>query len=160
MKINYYTFFIVNFFFSILIVFASFFFEFYYNLEPCKLCFIQRFGWIFFTIISFLALFLGSYKKLVTILTIIVLSLLSLIGIYHSGVEVGILDNFLSCTTSSGLEAKSIEELSKIIMNTDNSDCAFPKYSFFGLTLANLGVLSSFFLLFINLLLLKKLLVK
>ena len=37
-------------------------------------------------------------------------------------------------------------------MNTKNNDCAFPKFTLFNLTLANFGVLASFFLLFLNLL--------
>ena len=82
--------------------------------------------------------------------------MLSLISIYHSGVEAGIIENIFTCTATLGLEATSIEELSEIILKTTNNDCAFPKFSLFGLTLANLGSLSSLLLLILNLLLLKK----
>ena len=158
MYFNYYNFFKITALVASSIVFTSFFIEFYYNLKPCKLCQIQRFIWIFFTILCYLALFQNSFQKLIILFSSLVLAIILIISIYHSGVETGIIDNIFSCTPSTGLEASSIEELSKIIMNTKNNDCAFPKFTLFNLTLANFGVLASFFLLFLNLLLIKKVL--
>jgi len=160
MYFNYYTFFKITAFIASSVVFASFFFDFYYNLKPCKLCLIQRYVWIFFSILCYIAIFQSSFKKLIILLSTLFLAILSLIGIYHSSVEAGIIENLFSCTPSSGLEATSIEELSKIIMNTTNNDCAFPKFTLYGLTLANFGTLASFFLLSLNLLLIKKVLSK
>ena len=160
MYFNYYTFFKITAFVSSTVVFTSFFFEFYYNLEPCKLCLIQRYAWVFFAILCYVAFLQSSFKKLIILLSSLFLALLSLIGIYHSSVEAGIIENFFSCTPSSGLEATSIEELNQIIMNTKNNDCAFPKFTLYGLTLANFGTLASFFLFTLNLLLIKKVLSK
>ena len=158
MYFNYYTFFKITAFISSSVVFVSFFFEFYYNLNPCRLCLIQRYAWIFFSILCYVAIFQTLFKKLIILFSILFLTILSLIGLYHSGVEAGIIENFFSCTPSSGLEATSIEELNKIIMNTKNNDCAFHKFTLYGLTLANFGTLASFFLLSLNLLLIKKVL--
>ena len=44
----------------------------------------------------------------------------------------------------------------QIILKTTNNDCAFPKFSIFGFTLANLGAISSLLLLICNLFLIKK----
>ena len=61
-------------------------------------------------------------------------------------------------STSSGLEATSIEELSNILLNTENNDCAFPKFSFYGITLSNLSFMASLILLLFNLQVTKKIL--
>ena len=156
MHLSYLKFFkIASIFASVTIVF-SLFSEFYYDLKPCKLCLVQRFLWIGFAITCYSAFFFNSHKRLKIFLSLIFLFMLSFTGIYHSGVEIGIIENVFSCAGTSGLGATSIEELNEIILKTSNNDCAFPKFSMFGLTLANLGSLSSLLLLILNLLLLKK----
>ena len=106
----------------------------------------------------FFALLRISEKKITTIVSAIFLAFLTFISLYHSGIEAGLIKNIFSCSTSKGLDAKNIDDLSQIIMSTENNDCAFPKFSIFGLTLSNLGFISSFLLFFINLLILKKML--
>ena len=146
---------IASIFATVTIIF-SLFSEFYYDLKPCRLCLVQRFLWIGLALTCYSALFLNYHVRFKILLSLIFLFFLSVTSIYHSGVEAGIIENVFSCTGESGLEATSIEELSEIILKTTNNDCAFPKFSLFGLTLANLGSLSSLLLLILNLLLLKK----
>ena len=158
MHLNYLTFFKIAAFSSTIIVFGSFFFEFFYNLKPCKLCQIQRLAWIIYMALSYIALFQKSFPRSMTLFSSLFIATIFIIGLYHSSVEAGIIENFFSCTPSSGLEANNIEELNQIILSTENNDCAFPKFSILGFTLANIGVLASFLLLTLNLLLLKKVL--
>jgi len=152
-----------NFFYSSLIistvsVATSFFFEYYYNLTPCKICLIQRYMWILISVSSFIALFRVASKKIISLITLIAYFLLSLIALYHTAIELGFISNIFSCTTTSGLEATSVEQLSDIIMNTENNDCAFPKFSFLGITFSNLSFITSTILLFLNLQVTKKIL--
>ena len=156
MLLDYSKFFKFTFFIVSIVIFNSFFFEVYFELKPCKLCLVQRFLWIFYGLICFLAIFRRSYKRLILLISLCYLFVLSFIGIYHSFVELGIMENVFTCSLSTGMDAKSIDELSEIILNTDNNDCAFPKFTFYGLTLANLGAICSIFLLILNLLLLRK----
>ena len=142
--------------FASVTIFFSFFSEFFYELKPCRLCLVQRHFWILFAITCYSAVFLRSFRRFKILLSLIFLFMLSLISIYHSGVEAGIIENIFTCTATLGLEATSIEELSEIILKTTNNDCAFPKFSILGFTLANLGAISSLLLLIYNLLLIKK----
>ena len=108
--------------------------------------------------LSYIALFQKSFPRSMTLFSSLFIATIFIIGLYHSSVEAGIIENFFSCTPSSGLEANNIEELNQIILSTENNDCVFPKFSILGFTLANIGVLASFLLLTLNLLLLKKVL--
>tara|TARA_S200000501_G_C20516417_1_gene609289 strand:- start:178 stop:624 length:447 start_codon:yes stop_codon:yes gene_type:complete len=142
-----------------MIVLGSFFFEFYYNLIPCKLCLWQRYIWLlvaFFSIVSVINIYKKKVNILVSLLILIILSSLSL---YHSFVEAGLLNNIFSCSVSTGLNTDNIKDLNEIILATKNNDCAFPKFNFFGLTLANFGFFISITLVILNLIILKNILI-
>ena len=126
MLLDYSRFFKFTFFIVSIVIFSSFFFEVYFELKPCKLCLVQRYLWIFYGLMCFLAIFRRSYKRLILLISLFYLFVLSFLGIYHSFVELGIMDNVFIGT--SGMDAKSIDELSEIILNTGNNDCAFPIY--------------------------------
>ena len=156
MHLSYKNFFYSSLIISTLSVATSFFFEYYYNLTPCKICLIQRYMWILISVFSFIALFRVGSKKIISLTTLIAYFLLLLIALYHTAIELGFISNIFSCTTTSGLEATSVEQLSDIIMNTENNDCAFPKFSFLGITFSNLSFITSTILLFLNLQVTKK----
>ena len=158
MMTDYKKFFTLSTFFTSIIVLSSFFFEFYFDLIPCKLCLIQRYMWILVLICCLLAILIKINKKIMSIFSLVSLFLLSIIALYHSGIEYGLIKNIFECTTTSGLEATSIEELSNIIMNTKNNDCSFPQFNFFGITLTNLSFIASSILLILNLQVIKKIL--
>ena len=72
-------------------------------------------------LISFLlAVFQIPSKKIISLISSIILFLLSLTALYHSLIEYGLIKYIFSCATSSGLDATSIEELRNIILNTEN----------------------------------------
>ena len=158
MNLNYNNFFKATSFITSVVVFFSFFLEYYFALTPCKLCIIQRYLWIFFTFFCYIAVLQKSLKNLITSLSILFIVAILLTSFYHSIIEAGVIENIFACSSATGLDAKSIEELSEVILNTTNNDCEFPKFSIYGITLANLGVLLSLIILTFNLLLLRKLL--
>lgn len=158
MHLNYKNFFYFSLIITSVIATSSFLFEYYYNLKPCKICLIQRYIWLLILIFSFIATFQIISKKIISLITLIAFFSLSLVALYHSAIEFGLITNIFSCTTSSGLEATSIEELSEIIMNTQNNDCAFPRFNIYGITLSNLSFLASVILFLLNLQVVKKIL--
>ena len=137
--------FLVLFFVSL----GSFYFEYFMGLEPCKLCLYQRYLWLISTIFL---LFLNLYKRIhirkKLYLVLILLTLISILSVYHSGIEAGYFSNIMTCSSSLGLDATNVQELDQILRTTENNDCAFPKFYFLGFSLANLGAIVSLFLVF------------
>ena len=88
--------------------------------------------WICVLISFLLAIFQIPNKKIISTISSIILFLLSLTALYHSLIEYGLIKNILSCATSSGLEATSIEELSNILLNTKIMIVHFQSFLFMG----------------------------
>ncbi len=141
-------------------VVSSFFLEYILELSPCRICLYQRYLWLLLlsTLIYFL-FFLKKFKTLSIFIISFILLILVILSIYHSGIEFGLFSNIITCTSNSGLDANSIEQLDKIIRQTENTSCSFPKFRLIGLSLANMSLLLSFILLIFNLIILKKKLV-
>ena len=156
MGMNYLTFFKFSALIATSIVFISFILEFYFQLTPCKLCIFQRYGWIIISIISVFSILNHSLKRFSSLISLLALTSLSILSAYHSLVEMGTIDNLISCSVPSGLETNNIQELEQIIINTENNDCAFTKFKLLGFSLSNLGFITSLCLTITNLLLIKK----
>ena len=127
----------------------SFFLEFFLNIIPCKLCLYQRYLWVFLLLICILNIVKKDKGKLVKIIIILTLFAIISLSFYHSGVELGIFNNIISCISDNNGKANSIEELDFLIREAKNMDCAFAKFKILNLSLSNLGFIysSSLFLL-------------
>ena len=147
----------LNFFVIIIAVLFSFFLEYFFEILPCKICLYQRYFWISLAVIF---LFSNFFLRQLVLIKISLISfnliILFLLGIYHSGIELGYFSNIIKCSINSGLDANTIEELDKAIRSSINKDCAFPKLKYFGLSLANVSSLLSLILLIFNLIVFKK----
>ena len=130
-----------------IIVFASvlfsFFLEFFLNLIPCKLCLYQRYLWLLLLLACILNIKQSSKSRYIEIIITITLCSITTLSFYHSGIEFGFFNNIISCTSENNETANSIEELDFLIRNTENMDCAFPKFKIFNLSLSNLSFLFS-----------------
>ena len=128
-----------------IIVFASvlfsFFLEFFLNLIPCKLCLYQRYLWLFLLLACIINLKQSSKSRYIEKIITITLCAIITLSFYHSGIEFGFFNNIISCTSENNETANSIEELDFLIRNTENMDCAFPKFKIFNLSLSNLSFL-------------------
>ena len=120
-------------------VFFSLFLEVVFNIIPCKLCLYQRYMWIFLLIACFLNAVKKTRNKYSEMIIILTLCGVSGLSFYHSGIELGIFNNIISCISEDNGTANSIEELDSLIRNKKNMDCAFPKFKIFNLSLSNLG---------------------
>jgi disulfide bond formation protein DsbB len=108
---------------------------------PCKLCLYQRYLWIILFIFSLFNLF--TYFRYIKIIIIFNLSLIALLSLYHSGIELGVFNNIISCSPSNDITANNIEDLDYLIRNTENNDCAFPKFFLLNLSLSNISFIFS-----------------
>ena len=118
--------FILNILIVSITVVSSFFLEYILELSPCRICLYQRYLWLLLlsTLIYFL-FFLKKFKTLGIFIIFFILLILVILSIYHSGIELGLFSNIITCTSNSGLEANSIEQLDKIIRQTENTSCSF-----------------------------------
>ena len=124
-------------------VLFSFFLEFFLNLIPCKLCLYQRYLWLFLLSSCILNITESNKSKYIEIIIIVTLCAIISLSFYHSGIEFGFFNNIISCISENNDTATSIEELDFLIRNTENMDCAFPRFKIFNLSLSNLSFLFS-----------------
>ena len=132
-------------------VLFSFFFEYALNLNPCKLCLYQRYLWIWLLLICTLNILLNNNKKYVEIVILFTLGIILSLSFYHSGIELSLFKNIISCTSDGDKIVNSIEELDYIIKNTQNINCAFPKFLILNLSLSNLSFIFSSVLFLLSL---------
>ena len=137
-------------------VFLSFFLEHAMNFIPCKLCLYQRYVWLFLLLLCTLNIFLNYNKTHIEIMILFTLGIILSLSFYHSGIELNLFKNLISCSSDSKDTVNSIEELDYIIRNTQNINCAFPKFRILNLTLSNLGFIFSSILFLLSLKVYKK----
>ncbi|MAH88685.1 MAG: hypothetical protein CMJ06_01330 [Pelagibacterales bacterium] len=119
-------------------VLFSFLLEYVANLFPCKLCLYQRYLWIILLLICTLNIFKNNNKKYVEIIILFLLGVILSLSFYHSGIEFGFFKNIVSCSSDNNM-VNSIEELDYIIRNTQNNNCAYPKFRVLNFSLSNLS---------------------
>ena len=119
-------------------VLSSFFFEYALNLIPCKLCLYQRYLWIILLLICILNVLSNNNKKHIEIMILFILGIILSLSFYHSGIELNLFKNIVSCSSDNNM-VNSIEELDYIIRNTQNNNCAYPKFRVLNFSLSNLS---------------------
>ena len=124
-------------------VLLSFFLEYVVNLLPCKLCLYQRYLWMSLLFLCTLNILLNGNKKYIEILILFTLGIILSLSFYHSGIELNLFKNIISCSSDNNNAVNSIEELDYIIRNTQNINCAFPKFRILNLSLSNLSFIFS-----------------
>ena len=136
---------------------SSFMMQYLFDLIPCRLCLYQRYVWMLLLAICFFLITVSKrYYLGLLFLTLTCLVFILFLGLYHSLIELNIINNILTCSEKNQNLSLTLEELDKNIRSTNNNDCSFIKFSFLGLTLSNYSVLLSIFLIFLNLKNLKK----
>ena len=132
-------------------VLLSFFLEYAANLIPCKLCLYQRYIWLLLLLLCSLNILLNNNKKFIEIIILFTLAIIISLSFYHSGIELSLFKNIISCSSDSSDIVNSIEELEYIIKNTQNINCAFPKFRILSLSLSNLSLIFSSVLFLLSL---------
>lgn len=118
------------------------------GIEPCELCYVQR--WPYYLALPVMALVLIFWKKLphrlrlgLTALLMLTFIVSMFLGGYHAGVEYGFWPGPTSCTTAGG--GLSFDDLNKI-NDTSIVFCDEVQFEIFGISLAGFNVLSSIFI--------------
>ncbi len=128
------------------LIFASFFAlsfayisQYFFGLQPCRLCFWQRYPFfIIATISSLFLVFSKTFraKKLAIFLAMFFLLINSGLAFYHAGVEKKIFKIQEGCISHSQENYASIEELKTALLNEKIARCDEPSFFFLTLSMA------------------------
>ena len=137
-------FYTIVFIISLLSLLIALYIEFFLGYQPCKLCIYQRIPYLIAIFITFLGINYSKNLIWLYALLIIFFSSLLLSG-YHLGIEQEIFKEFSGCTVNS-INITDKNELLKLL-NSDVKSCKNIDFTIFGLSLAAINFLLSFFIL-------------
>lgn len=109
------------------------------GLVPCEMCYWQRWAHaaaIPFAALAFTAPAGSSRSHMLTLLAAAAIAVSGAIGVYHAGVELGILEGFTTCTASGTM---SLED----IMQAPLIRCDQVQWSFLGISMAGWNAIVS-----------------
>ena len=133
-------------------VFSAYIVEYGLGHKPCKLCLYQRYPYYISIFLIFNIIIIKKYIKL----SLLILSLVSLIGsfvaFYHFGIEQGFFNESLVCNVQNLDQNFSKEDILKQLSENTIS-CKTVTFRVFGLSLASINTIFSFVLfgIFLNL---------
>ena len=136
--------------FSIFAIISAYFIQYVLGHKPCNLCLIERIPFIISIIIISLFLFYKKYEKNLLISLSIIFFVLSLLSIYHFGIEQGFIKESLVCELDVNIENLSKEN----VLNQLNKmpiSCKDVTFKIVGLSLATINIFTSLILSLITL---------
>ena len=118
---------------------SAYYFEYFLELNPCQMCIWQR--WPHFAVIFFCLLIILKKKYAVPLLIFAALSafITSIIGIWHSGVELEFFYSPDGCSSSSPGSINNVQDL----INKPMISCNIFAWSFLGLSMTNWNTILS-----------------
>ncbi|MBL6785418.1 MAG: disulfide bond formation protein B [Rickettsiales bacterium] len=121
--------------------------EFVFLILPCKLCLLQRYPYFLILIISlcYVSFKLKQYEKLVLVLIIICFLVVLSLSLYHSLIELNLIDNALNCASSG--EFENFAEMHKSIIGKAAVSCDMATYKIMKLSLSNWNIIVSLIML-------------
>ena len=129
--------------------------QFIFKVNPCELCHLQRWPYVFSVIFTFFAIIISKEKKNIYIILLILISLAFLVSlifsIYHLGIEKKLWIGFSECSKSLLSTSKSLNELKTQLLKTPVIRCDETLWSIGGISLAGLNVLASIVLAIVSL---------
>ena len=114
-------------------------FQYYGKLIPCQMCLWQRWPHIVIVLFCLSIIISQKYFKTFVLLLIFLAFTSSLIGLWHSGVEIGI---FISPSGCSSLSSNPVETL-KELLDKPVAGCDIVVWSFLDLSMTNWNTLLS-----------------
>jgi len=131
--------------FSVFAIISAYFIQYVLGHKPCNLCLIERIPFVISIIIISLFLFYKKYEKNLLISLSIIFFVLSLISIYHFGIEQGFIKESLVCELDVNIENLSKEN----VLNQLNKmpiSCKDVTFKIVGLSLATINIFTSLIL--------------
>ena len=124
--------------------------EFYFNLEPCKLCLKQREPYYVLIIIFIIFLLLGWQKKIWFYLLVQIIIIYGLFySVWHVGIENKILPGPSSCSESLKISTDKLT-LKEQILSKNIINCEEAVWKIFGLSAATINSLLLILIFLIN----------
>ena len=133
---------------SVFSIVSAFYIEYILGHQPCNLCLIERIPYILSIFLIVLNHIFIKKDKFLIILLFITFIASFIISIYHFGIEQGFFNESFVCETQNLDQETSKEEiLNQLKENTIS--CKEVTFRVFGLSLASINTIFSFFLFFI-----------
>jgi disulfide bond formation protein DsbB len=135
---------------------AAFASEHWGGLEPCHLCWLQRYPYMVTIALGLIALLLqrtepeGKGWRIVVALSGLAFAAGASIALYHAGVEYHWWKGPESCTTSVS-SAANLDELMTALINAPIIRCDVPAWTLFGLSMAGYNFFASLGMMLISL---------
>ena len=137
-------FYIIIFIISLLSLLIALYIEFFLYYQPCKLCIYQRIPYLIAIFLTLLGIIFS--KNLIWLYSLLLIFFSSfLLSGYHLGIEQEIFKEFSGCTGDS-INVTDKNELLKLL-NSEVQNCKNVDFTVFGLSLAAINFLLSFFIL-------------
>ena len=131
--------------FSIFALIAAYFIQYVLDHEPCNLCLIERIPFVIVIVIASFCLFFKKFEKISLFIIGLIFFLLTLVSIYHYGIEQGIITESLVCEIGSKNEILTKEELLNQL-NKRTINCKDVTFEILGLSLATINIFISLIL--------------
>ena len=128
--------------FSIFALFTAYFIQYALGHQPCNLCLIERIPYIIAIIIISLCLFFKQFEKLLLIVLSIVFFSLTILSIYHFGIEQGFISESLVCNLNTEIQDVNKDTILKELSEQPIS-CKDVTFKILGLSLATINIFIS-----------------
>ncbi len=133
-------------YFSIIALIIAYFVEYILGHKPCNLCLIERYPYMGAILLILCFLYFNKFEKQILISILFFFIIGTLVSIYHVGIEKGLFEESFVCNIDKGINAQSKEDLLKQLEKKGPISCKDVTFSLFGLSLATLNTIISFFL--------------
>ena len=128
---------------SLLSLLIALYIEFFLGYQPCKLCIYQRIPYLIAIFLTLLGIIFS--KNLIWLYSLLLIFFSSfLLSGYHLGIEQEIFKEFSGCTGKT-INVTDKNELLKLL-NSEVKSCKNVDFTVFGLSLASINFLLSFFI--------------
>ena len=128
--------------FSIFAIISAYFIQYILGHEPCNLCLIERIPFFIIIIIILLFLFFKRYEKILLLFIGIIFLILSVISVYHFGIEQGFIEESLVCNLNENIDNLNKENLLNHLKERPIS-CKNVTFRIMGLSLATINIFIS-----------------
>lgn len=114
------------------------------GLVPCEMCWWQRYPHMAAIVLAALAFARpasAQQSRLLTALAALAIAVSGAIGVYHAGVELGVVEGITTCTST--VTGASADEMLKSILNAPVVRCDQVQWSFLGISMAGWNAIVS-----------------
>ena len=128
--------------FASLVLVSAFIIEHQLGHEPCKLCLYERIPYFLSMLLIIKILFIKKYEKITLLILVLVFMTSAALAFYHFGIEQGIFNESLACTTEDLSKTFSKEELLQQLKQS-SIGCKDVSFRILGLSLAAINTIFS-----------------